>query len=293
MAYLEISEIFEIYILEFFEYKNLKKNSERAYRVDLNFLENFLSKNNINFESLSRTSFSESLKNLKERAKNRKLVNIRQFLLWLKAKKNIKILPEWEIPIKRQDPVPKQRDLPPDINSEEILSFINSPKLKLKFKIILNLIFETGISIEELASLEWPDINIKNKLAFIEIKKNKKHRLIPISQNLSELFSQLKNNNLNSQAVFLKERELEAMSSDFISVSLRDLSKKILGYKLTPTQIQEVSKQSMKKSQGIKYTLEIIDKKHISCLLKQDKNMPKYDEKYKEFLKSLHKKSFI
>lgn len=174
--------------------KNLSKRTLKAYYHDLSQLALFLGT-----KSLLKIGISDirdfvnwlDSKNLQSTSVKRKLATLKAFMKYLEDEKLIEYSPARKL--RRKYKTPKK--IPRVLSNDEIkcmlvaancpiCSFKNAPdKRKLKYlrdRVIIEILFCTGIRIDELVSLNNTDINIEEKTMIIN-GKGSKERLIYIS----------------------------------------------------------------------------------------------------------------
>jgi site-specific recombinase XerD len=81
----------------------------------------------------------------------------------------------------------KEKHLPQIIDSEYVVSKINAIT-NLKHKAILTLAYSVGLRVSEVINLKIEDIDSKRMLINIRQAKGKKDRIVPLSQNVLNLF---------------------------------------------------------------------------------------------------------
>lgn len=100
----------------------------------------------------------------------------------------------------------KETKIPIEIPHEEIIERINAPE-NTKHRLILNMLYGTGLRVSELANLKWNDISRtgkdNNPLSILVNGKGNVQRRVPISKGLNELLIQ-----------YCKEYKLNCENSD-------------------------------------------------------------------------------
>jgi len=178
-------------IKKYFQYieseKRFSPHTIVAYRNDILEFRNFLEKefeiNNINQASAETIrSWIVSLldTNLSPSSINRKISTLRSFFKFQLSRNLIKSNPASQImAVKQSERLPKyinQDDLNELLNSLSPNSFIDS-----RDKLVLELLYSSGIRLSELISLEYSSINKSLNTVKVHGKRNKE-RLIPLSE---------------------------------------------------------------------------------------------------------------
>jgi site-specific recombinase XerD len=83
-----------------------------------------------------------------------------------------------EVPIKK-----KEKSLPKVLNKNQILNLIESTE-NLKHKLIVEMLYSTGLRLQELINLKRKDIDFDNNTLFVKQGKGKKDRITIISENI-------------------------------------------------------------------------------------------------------------
>ena len=131
-----------------------------------------------------------------------------------------------EIPIKK-----KEKILPKVISKEKIKKMIESTG-NLKHKLIIKLIYSSGLRLQELIDLKRKNIDFDRNLIYIIKGKGKKDRITLISENLRlDLLKYYSNYNFSTEYIF--EGRNGKYTKKSVQKVLDSLSKKI-GTKITP-----------------------------------------------------------
>ena len=250
-------------IAEFVDSKPLKPNSKRAYCTDLFFFSQFYAAEKFSFEELNKTQLLTWLNQYPPRAAQRRGTNIRCFLLWLLENKNIKINPELRLPWQFTEPIAHKPDQAADLSEEQINKLLSSPLISLSQHCLIGLLLTTGAILEELAVLEWKDLNL-DKLAHITLGEAGKARVVSLDDHISQLLKELKKKSLVNETdhVFMTDRDGTKMTSPYMAIIIRRATEKILGYVVSPTQLHEYAKKKLiEKSPNLKIVLQVLGKK--------------------------------
>jgi len=79
--------------------------------------------------------------------------------------------------------VKKIKTLPKVLSKEEIIKLINSTN-NLKHKLIIKILYSSGLRLQELIDLKKKDINFDRSLIFVKSGKGRKDRITLLSENL-------------------------------------------------------------------------------------------------------------
>ncbi|MVM36159.1 tyrosine-type recombinase/integrase [Spirosoma sp. HMF4905] len=133
---------------------------------------------------------------------NRKIATLRSFYSFLVRRKVIELDPMTKIQaLKASKRLPQYVEEKP---MEMLLNDIEFPDTfeGIRDKLVLELLYGTGIRLSELTGLKTVDVNLYDKTIMVLGKRNK-HRLIPLTQPLFELiqqYNQLKETEFSGQA---------------------------------------------------------------------------------------------
>lgn len=172
------------YIDNFSEYLlsecGLSLNTCKSYEYDLKVFDAFLQhKDFCSITSNDIKSYISSL-NASEKTINRKIATLKKFFSFLQSEQLIKKLPDFPKSIKISKTLPKFLSIS-DI--EKILA--STANLKTEFeqaraKLIIYILYGSGLRVSELIHLRLRDINFENETAIIK-GKGSKERIVPVS----------------------------------------------------------------------------------------------------------------
>lgn len=101
----------------------------------------------------------------------------------------------------------KEQKLPEVLTKEEIKKLIDSTT-NSKSKLLIKLLYSTGIRVSELVNLKAADLNLDEKICWVRGGKGKKDRQVTLPKSLTqELENYIKNNVVNAY-LFSKEKPL-------------------------------------------------------------------------------------
>jgi len=131
-----------------------------------------------------------------------------------------------EIPIKK-----KEKTLPKVLSKQQIKLLINSMN-NLKHKLIIEMLYSTGLRLQELINLKRQDIDFDNNTLFVRKGKGKKDRITIISETIKiDLLKYYSKENFKTDYVF--EGRTGNYSKKSVQIILFDVSKK-LGFRIHP-----------------------------------------------------------
>ncbi|MCP3658879.1 MAG: tyrosine-type recombinase/integrase [Bacteroidetes bacterium] len=209
-------------INSFLEYLKYEKRSSlhtiKSYHTDLIQFSKFLEDNgnleieNTDIKQLREWIISLVKKDISPKSINRKLASLRTFFKYLIKKEKIKINPVIYIPSLKME-----KSLPNYISENDILLFIKNYKFKENFqeyrdKLLIELIYGTGIRLSELINVKVNDFNYDSKELTVLGKRNKQ-RIIPIPAPILSIFKKyislrndIINKRVNSEFLFLTDK---------------------------------------------------------------------------------------
>lgn len=208
------------FLNDFIEYLNLEKglskNTEHSYASDIQkFLSWIENKDkhvlNVSLEDLE-TYIRESAKGLKSRTIARQISAIRQFYKFLQSEEHIQ-----ENPAELLELPKLEKYLPEVLSVDEINKIIEAIDASLdegfRNKVIIEVLYATGMRVSELISLKLSDIYFEEALIKVTGKGNKQ-RFIPIHQNalhllniyINEIRSKFYDEKRSKNYVFLNRR---------------------------------------------------------------------------------------
>ncbi len=119
---------------------------------------------------------------------NRKIASLKSFFKFLMKREEIKKDPTWKIKALKS-----AKRLPQFVRENEMLAILDNIKFEDDFigsrdKLIMEVLYGTGVRLSELLNLKCDDINLHN-LTIKVLGKRNKERIIPISESLKEVIS--------------------------------------------------------------------------------------------------------
>ncbi|MDH5365872.1 MAG: tyrosine-type recombinase/integrase [Cyclobacteriaceae bacterium] len=177
--------------LKYLEYeKRYSKHTIVSYHTDLDqfqqyILNNFpeLSLSDVDYHILRSWVVSLVDKKIENTSVNRKIATLRSFYKFLLKREYIKEDPTWKLKALK-----KSKKLPHFVNEEDMLRLLDHVEFDEDFfgfrnKLIIEMLYGTGIRVAELLNLKEHDVNFKNQTIKVLGKRNKE-RIIPFSDNL-------------------------------------------------------------------------------------------------------------
>lgn len=130
-------------------------------------------------------------------------------------------------------PLPKKdKKLPEVLTKDEVRELIESTDT-VKSRLIVSLLYSTGLRVSELVNLKVSDLNLDDKTGWVRRGKGSKDRLFVISESLAkELKEYLESRGKENEYVFSKDRPLTTRNIQKIIKGARDRAG--IGKKTTP-----------------------------------------------------------
>lgn len=206
-------------LLEFLEYlenfSGLVSNTLRLYKRDLLDFELFIKKKygtlfditNLSKDDLEDFSLYISKQGSSTATVNRKLTALKKFWIWLKEKGEVKKDPFSQI-FRESQYRNKSFEC---LSEEEINLLLDCENLELRTKLILELLYSCCLRVNELLGLTLEDISLNERIITVVNTRNKKIRLIPITDLLFTLIK-----------AYLIEHELKPVDKLF-NISAREV----------------------------------------------------------------------
>lgn len=176
--------------------KRYSKHTTEAYRKDLNQFSDFLSTDFEinNLEEVKHTHIRGWVVSLMDdelspKSVNRKIATLKSFYKFLLAREYVELNPTSQI-----KPLKTEKDLPSFVKEEEITNLLDKVEFSSDFegqrdRLILELLYATGIRLAELQGLKDEDVNFYEKTIRVLGKRNKE-RIIPTGNSLIYLIEQ-------------------------------------------------------------------------------------------------------
>jgi tyrosine recombinase XerC len=159
--------------------RNFSSHTLRAYMRDVFDFVKFLQKKHVNFSQTTKhevRSFLEKLssKKLSKATVVRKLASIRTFYKFLMINNIIK-----NNPTENMSGPKKSKKLPLFFTEIEMKTLLNIPNVKLRDRVMIELLYSCGLRIGELMNLNLENINFTSETVNV-IGKGNKERIVPV-----------------------------------------------------------------------------------------------------------------
>ena len=126
----------------------------------------------------------------------------------------------------------KEKRLPEVLNKEEVKNLIDSSD-NTKSRLIISLLYSSGIRVSELVNLKLDDLNLGDKTGWVRKGKGNKDRLFTLSENLSnELKEYIDTRCVGNKYIFSKDKPLTTRNIQKIIKGTRFRAK--INKKVTP-----------------------------------------------------------
>ncbi len=208
-------------IAEYVNYLELERglsfNSLRLYKRDLLDFENFAIANyGLHFDlvKLSGEILTKFARSIEEQGRsaatvNRKLTAVHGFWVWMRDQGMVTRDPFTQIQRDSQF----RNKIPKSLSEDEVVLLLDCPSHELRTKMVLELIYATGIRVGEITQLTVTDIDLNNQLITIPRSVRFKERVIPFNQLLaSYLKEHISSNQLTAESKLLLNKQGEPVS---------------------------------------------------------------------------------
>lgn len=220
----------EDYLLFLKTEKKLGDNTINSYMLDL---EDFFKTFNGSIESCTKKdilTYISSINGLEVSTVNRHISSLKSFFNYLVDESIIKVSPMEEV-----SSLKKAKKLPKYLSISEVNKLLNIPlnsEFDYRNKAMLELMYATGLRVNELVSIEYSNIDFENSIIRIN-GKGKKERIIPLGEiasyylkvYLSDYRSKLLKRNTYNQ-VFLNNhgKPITRQGFNYILENIRELT---------------------------------------------------------------------
>jgi integrase/recombinase XerC len=230
------------YMLYLKNERNYSKLTLENYLFDLNKYKDYLDTNKINYLNISKDNIRNFLKyldqiKLKNSSISRMLSSLRSFYSYLLIQDKIKYNPYKLI---RNPKLEKK--LPVFLSYEEFMELLekikNDDDLSIRNKLILEMLYSSGLRVSELTSIKIKDIDMKEKSIRV-LGKGNKERIV--------YFSDYALDALNEYLDGPRQELLNGKSSDYLYINR-------LGNKLTRSGVEFIIKKIVEQT-SLKYNI--------------------------------------
>ncbi len=223
------------YIDDFIKYikyqRNYSENTLINYKSDLDEYYGYLNINKLEPLNITYNDVKQYLSHLYDKkysksSLSRKISTLRSFYKYLYSKELIDKNPYLFVSLPKKD-----KKLPRFINYEDLELILNIPDLETIFgirdRLILELLYGTGIRVSELCNIKVKDIDFKNKSIIVVGKGNKK-RIVLYGDYCNEILSKyinIRDNKNNIEYLILSNNGVK-ISPNSVQKILRDIVNK-------------------------------------------------------------------
>ena len=223
---------------------NYSKLTLINYTKDINYYFNYLNENNLYYLNIKKDDirvFLKYLTNLKYKVSSisRMLSSLRSFYNYLLMKEKIK-----NNPFKLIKNPKKEKKLPNFLQYNEFIKLIDELKsdtsLDIRNKMILELLYATGIRVSELTNIKLEDINFNNKSIKV-LGKGNKERIVYFGDYAYDLMKEYIDNerevllNGKSSTKLLINKNGDELTSHGVEEAIDVMVKKVsLNHKISP-----------------------------------------------------------
>ena len=191
---MQLNYLIEKYLENILTKKNVSKNTFASYKNDLQQFQRFFNLNEIeNIDEYKIKNYVNFLaKNYSTASHCRKLSSLKNFFTFLEEKKLIRynFFDSTEFP-------KFKRTIPKILSEEQIkkiikLSYNDSTDKGIRFSLMLEMLYATGIRISELVSLKLADISDDHSFIII-LNKGRKERIVPLISKVQNILKKYLN----------------------------------------------------------------------------------------------------
>ena len=230
-----LPEIIDVFLDNIWMERGLSENTLSAYRTDLKNFTLWLKPDNkssvadalINAE---RSDIENYLSELKEkeisaRSRARLLSSLRRFYAYLLREKKLEV-----DPVALIDAPKLGRSLPKALSEADVESLLMSPDTKtllgLRDRVLLEVLYATGLRVSELVGLQLNQVNIQQGVIRVTGKGNKE-RLVPLGE---EAINWLEKYLLNTRSDLLKGHGSQCTDALFVTKRGAEMTRQAFWY---------------------------------------------------------------
>jgi len=278
------------YLNEFIQYleveRNYSNNTIKSYKNDLKEFFDYSEKNLKDLKNRDIRLFIEYLYDIdrKRTTINRKISVLRTYFKFLRREELLDENPMEEILSAKNN-----KKLPDFLTINEINDLINSigeeNLLDLRNKTILELLYATGLRVEELVNLKKNDINFGNKYLKVTGKGNKE-RSVPITDiALKKVNRYLKRRKYENEIIFLSKNGNPLSQRDIRRIFKKLIKKMAIDKNITPHTIRHsFATHLLERGADLRLVQELLGHSSISTTqIYTHISMEKMKEYYKKF----------
>jgi len=215
-AKIELPEIIEQFIDVIWMERGLSENTLSAYRTDLKNFASWLSQLsnkrlsddliNANRDTIVKYLSELEAREISARSRARFLSSLRRFYAYLLREKKIEV-----DPVALIDSPKLGRSLPKTLTEEDVESLLDAPNIStllgLRDRVLLEVLYATGLRVSELVGLQLTEINLQQGVLRVTGKGNKE-RLVPLGE---EAINWLEKYISNTRSDLLKGQVTDAL----------------------------------------------------------------------------------
>jgi len=156
----------------------------------------------------------------------------------------------------------KENKLPVVLTKEEVKQLINGTETS-KSKLIISLLYSSGLRVSELVNLKVNDLNLDDKIGWVRAGKGKKDRMFIISDRISEQLKEFFGKHSNYQYVL---SESEPLTTRNIQKIIKHTSKKAgMQKKITPHTLRHsYATHLLESGTDIRYIQELLGHSNLN-----------------------------
>ena len=198
-----------------------RRLSPRTIKTYQFCVERFLNKSNKTIDKLSKKDVREFLEDLDNKGRAGKTLNVYHMAIKLFMEDILKKKMWLKIKYSK-----KTEKIPVVLTKEEVKNLINSIKNE-KHKLMIKLLYSSGMRVSELTNLRVGDLEIDNKYGYVRQGKGNKDRLFIIADNIKEdILSLIQKEKLDQDGFLFKSIRNKNYDSVTIRKIIKDATKK-------------------------------------------------------------------
>lgn len=176
----------------FYDFMKLSVVDHRSYRTTLFDLDSFLYNENIiekGFDADLITRWLDTLTTSKLQTKKGKIGHLRKFSQYLSTLGIETTLPELPKVVNNFEPYVFTTEEMSQIFevADDLAALRPNSIISAEFPVLLRMLYGCGMRLGEATSLKWSDVDLTKGILTIKVAKNKKQRLVPMSEELTRI----------------------------------------------------------------------------------------------------------
>lgn len=225
-------DLIENFLSSMLSERGLSKNTYTAYKSDLSLFFQSIKKPALDVTHEDVISYVTSSKAFSAKTNNRRLAAIKGFFKFLVSEHILK-----ENPASDVESAKTKRNIPRVLSEEQLIDLIEAcdryEKDAVRFKLIVILLYSSGVRVSELLSLKTNMIDYENSIIRV-IGKGQKERMLPIDPSVISLIKAL---NISGY-LFVSKRTGETLTRQRIFQIIKQLGLDIGVPNLSPHKIR-------------------------------------------------------